>query len=126
MKNPETVLKEKIVKALRKEYPTGFFVKIHGSQFQHAGLPDLICCVKGRFIGMEIKTPTGEPTLLQLQTLRDICRAEGQAVVVRSCEEALKAVRDSEMWARENKFTRTMRKLEESKRLRVEARKSST
>lgn len=34
-----------------------YFVKIHGSNFQEPGIPDIISCYKGYFIGIETKAP---------------------------------------------------------------------
>lgn len=34
-----------------------YFFKVHGSKFMPVGLPDIVCCYKGRFIGIEVKAP---------------------------------------------------------------------
>lgn len=81
----------------------GFFlVKIHGSEMQQAGLPDLIGCCNGRFIGLEVKDPGHArrdlcarsecATPLQLYTLEEIRSAGGIGVVVHSLAEAEKVL----------------------------------
>ena len=34
-----------------------YFFKVHGSKFMPVGLPDIVCCYKGKFIGIEVKAP---------------------------------------------------------------------
>ncbi len=64
-----------------------FFFKEHGGQYSTAGIPDLICCYKGRFVAFEVKSPVGKPTELQKRTLEKIQKAGGVAFVVRSVKE---------------------------------------
>ena len=64
-----------------------FFWKEHGGQFGTAGIPDLIVCYKGRFIGLECKVGKNTATALQQQTIRQILKAGGYAVVVKSVGE---------------------------------------
>ena len=52
-----------------------------------AGIPDIICCYKGKFISFEVKTETGQPTELQKATIKKIQKAGGVAMVVRSVDE---------------------------------------
>lgn len=57
-----------------------------------AGLPDIIACVEGRFVGLETKLPDGgNATPVQKYIHGLIGRAGGKAVVVRSVGEALVA-----------------------------------
>jgi Holliday junction resolvase len=51
------------------------------------GVPDIICCYKGRFIGLEVKTARGRPSSIQKAQIRRINCAMGKAKVVRSVEE---------------------------------------
>lgn len=81
----------------------GFFlVKIHGSEMQQSGLPDLIGCCYGHFVGLEVKDPGHArrdlcarsecATPLQLYTLQEIRSAGGIGVVVHSLAEAEKVL----------------------------------
>ena len=67
--------------------PECFFWKEHGGQYGTAGIPDLIVCYKGRFIGLECKVGKNKPTVLQEVTIRQILRAGGYALVVRTVDE---------------------------------------
>lgn len=61
--------------------------KEHGGRYGTAGVPDIICCCHGRFVGLEVKTATGRTTALQDLAIRDINQAGGTAAVVRSLDE---------------------------------------
>lgn len=62
--------------------------KTHGGAEQGAGLPDIICCYRGRFVAVECKRPAGGRTSkLQALELRKIGEAGGVALVARSVQE---------------------------------------
>lgn len=84
---PEARLGHSIKAAL--EAKGAFVFKVHGSGMMMAGLPDLIVCYKGNYIGLEIKTPTGVVSKIQEHTHKKIRAAGGGAFVVRSVQEAL-------------------------------------
>lgn len=80
-KQPEGKLVTKI-KDLIKD-AEGRCFKIHGSDegFQEIGIPDLLCCIYGRFVGLEVKQP-GEPLRpRQRKVLNEIYAAGGVAAV---------------------------------------------
>ena len=54
-----------------------FFWKEHGGPYGTSGIPDIICCYKGRFLGLEAKLPGGKLTELQKRTLDKINAADG-------------------------------------------------
>jgi hypothetical protein len=59
----------------------------HFSPFQagmgRAGIPDIICCCNGRFVGIECKAGKGITTALQNKELAAIHAAGGFAFVIR-------------------------------------------
>ena len=67
-----------------KTLPQCFFWKEHGGKYGTAGIPDIICCLKGHFFGFEVKTQKGRTTKLQDVMIRKINDAGGTAAVVRS------------------------------------------
>ena len=79
-----------------KTVPECFFWKEHGSQMGTAGLPDIICCYRGRFIAFEVKTPSGKPSKLQEITIQRIIAAKGEAFIVRSVEEVRAIIKNLE------------------------------
>ena len=70
-----------------KTVPNLFYWKEHGGMYGTAGIPDIIVCYRGRFIGLECKVGKNKPTVLQAVTIRPIIQAGGYAVVVRTVEE---------------------------------------
>lgn len=70
-----------------KTMPGCFAWKQHGGQFGTAGLPDIILCLNGRFVALEVKTPSGKLTKLQESTLTKIKDAKGEAYKVTSLQE---------------------------------------
>lgn len=92
MSQPESKLSRKIMDRLRLE---GYFCfKVHGSEFMMAGLPDIICCAEGLFIGLETKMPStrGNVSPRQRYVHTMIEHAGGTAQVVCSPQEAVDAV----------------------------------
>jgi Holliday junction resolvase len=77
-----------IKKALTRE--GAWVTKTHGSLYS-SGLPDLIACYKGRFVGIEVKRPETRHTVTERQqaVLDRISAAGGLAGVATSVEEAL-------------------------------------
>ncbi len=48
-----------------------------------AGIPDIICCYKGRFIAIEVKRPEAKTNVspLQVANITMIINAQGEAIV---------------------------------------------
>lgn len=80
----EATIQRAIIKALRER---GIYV-FHALNAE-AGTPDLIACVDGRFIALEVKAPKGRVSAIQRHRMEQIQAAGGIAVVVRSVEDAL-------------------------------------
>jgi len=87
MVNPETVLTRRIVREL--EAFGALVFKICGSQYQAAGLPDLLVHRGGMTVWMEVKTATGRLRKIQEARITQIRRYGIPVAVVRSPEEAL-------------------------------------
>ena len=93
----ERALTDKIMRYLKAQ-PALFCWKQHGGQFGTTGLPDIICCISGRFVAFEVKRPAGDGraggklTKLQEITLAKIQAAGGVAVMVTSLEEVKEIV----------------------------------
>jgi Holliday junction resolvase len=84
------MLEKNIVAAIMrylKTIPNCFAYKTHGGLYGVAGLPDVICCYRGRFVGFEVKTTTGKLTKLQETMITKIKTAKGEAFKVTSVEE---------------------------------------
>ena len=46
-----------------------------GAAYTKSGIPDLLVCFNGWFLGIELKAPNGRPSDLQLYNLREIEKA---------------------------------------------------
>ena len=87
---PESKVKKKVVDILRAAGAYHFFPATGG--FGRSGVPDIIVCFKGRFIGIECKAGDNTPTALQQRELMRIIDAGGSAFVVN--EESLNTLVD--------------------------------
>lgn len=87
---PEARVGRKIAAWLMEQ---GHFVfKVHGSALMMAGLPDLIACVDGRFIGIEVKMPGNKPSIRQLYVHRRIERSGGTIIVAYNLDDVKKVL----------------------------------
>ena len=77
---PEKKVKEKCIK-LFKQYGVYYFYAI-ATGMGRSGIPDLICCVNGRFLAVECKAGKGKTTALQDKELAAVRTAMGVAVVI--------------------------------------------
>jgi Holliday junction resolvase len=76
---PEKKVKDKVVGILKDEEVYYFFPATHG--FGRSGVPDIVCCVNGNFLAIEVKAGTNKPTALQVREIEAIRRCNGVAVV---------------------------------------------
>jgi len=76
----EVKVKNKI-KAILKEHGVYYAMPI-GTGYGNAGVPDFLCCIKGRFVAIEAKANGGKTTALQDKNLRDIGLAGGITFVL--------------------------------------------
>lgn len=80
MTTPEKKVKNKVVSIL-KEVGAYYFFPV-ASGYGSAGVPDLVACIKGRFIGIECKANGGKTTALQDKNLMQIVDNGGYSFIV--------------------------------------------
>lgn len=73
---------EKKVREFLKTLPIQWHFKVFGNAFQESGIPDLLGCINGRLVGLEVKSSSGKPSELQLYKIDLINKAGGYATVV--------------------------------------------
>lgn len=78
-KKAETKLKESVLSALHS-LPNAWVTKIQ--QVSIRGTPDIIGCINGYFIAIELKTDSGELDPLQEFVLNQIAESGGVGLVV--------------------------------------------
>ena len=91
----ETGIQKKIQEYLKSIGAYEF--KVHGELYMRAGIPDIICCLKGRFIGIEAKDGDNTASELQLAHGRQIKKAGGVFGVCYSVEDVQKLLRDNNL-----------------------------
>ena len=69
-----------------------YYFKHHGNQFSQVGVPDIIVCYKGRFIGIEVKNESGKTSPLQDVNLKMINDAGGIGIIARCVEDVSKII----------------------------------
>lgn len=95
LRQEESRIKSDIHDAL--EARGAYWATVPQGTFGKPGDPDMIVCYKGRFIGMESKTPIGRLRDVQKLRRKQIEAAGGIYAVVRSVEDAMKALDDIDM-----------------------------
>ncbi len=73
---------ENKVRAFLKGLPNQWHFKVFGNMFQSSGVPDILGCINGRLIGLEVKSSTGKASEIQKYVLGQIRNAGGYAVIV--------------------------------------------
>jgi len=58
----------------------GWYTKIWGGGYQKSGIPDILACVNGMFVAVEVKASDGRPSELQKLNVKRINKSGGIAV----------------------------------------------
>jgi Holliday junction resolvase len=82
---PEGKVKTKLV-AMLKELGAWYFFPANNG-FGKSGIPDVIICWHGKFIGVEVKSSRGKATALQMRCGEQIQEAGGMWRIVRSADD---------------------------------------
>lgn len=92
MKNQvsEKWVKQQVVKMLKDRGAYYFYPVASG--YMTTGVPDIVACYKGMFLGIECKAGTNKPTVIQERNLSLIRENEGVAMVIN--ESNLVALKD--------------------------------
>lgn len=59
-----------------------YYVKYFANRNTKAGIPDILACVRGRWVAIEVKASNGKPSELQLYNRRQIRQAGGIAIIL--------------------------------------------
>jgi hypothetical protein len=77
---PEKKVKDKVKKILA-EFGAYYFMPATGG-YGKSGVPDIVACFKGKFLGIECKANGGKPTALQEKNLMQIIGVGGFSILV--------------------------------------------
>lgn len=90
-------MKEKTIENAIKKYLASkgaYFVKHHATKFSKVGVPDILCCWRGKFVGIEVKSPIGKLTDLQVYNLEHIKSSGGISIIARSLNDVEEVLND--------------------------------
>lgn len=59
-----------------------WYVKYFANRMTKSGIPDILACVNGHFVAIEVKAPNGKPSELQIWNVREIEKAGGVAMIL--------------------------------------------
>lgn len=94
MMTPEGKVKKR-VKAILDELKVYHFSPMQNGMGR-AGIPDIVACHGGKFIGIECKAGDNKPTALQERELNRILNAGGEAYVIN--EENIEQLKEELIW----------------------------
>ena len=77
----EKQFEDKIKKFL-KELPDTWFFKHWAGAYSQSGIPDIIACVNGHFVGIEVKAEDGHASPLQIRNIDLIQKSKGYAYIL--------------------------------------------
>lgn len=77
----EKAFQSKLIKLIEKN--NGYVVKFNASAISKIGVPDLLACINGKFVGLEVKKENGKPSEIQLWNIEQIKKSGGIAMVVK-------------------------------------------
>lgn len=77
---PERKVKKKVIEILKLH--KAYYAMPVASGFGNAGVPDILACLKGKFVAIECKANGGKCTKLQLSNLEQIQKAGGITLVI--------------------------------------------
>lgn len=79
-KTPEKKVKDQVTKLLSEKNAYWFYPVMGG--YGSSGIPDIVACYRGMFIGIECKAGNNTPTALQMKNLNQIAHAGGYSAVI--------------------------------------------
>lgn len=94
-RTPEGAVKAKCVELL-KSYGAYYFYPVTGG-YGRSGIPDIIVCYYGKFLGIECKVGANKPSPLQEREMANIIDAGGDAMVIRETN-----IHELEKWLQDN------------------------
>ena len=80
MATPEKKIKQKICAKLKELGAYYFYASTGG--YGASGVPDIVACYKGKFIGIECKANGNKATALQQKHLREISMQQGVSLII--------------------------------------------
>lgn len=83
-KEDKNILEASVTRKVKKFFedkPGVWFFKAHGGAMSQTGIPDIIACVWGFFVAIELKRQTGKLTKIQAFTIKQI-KTNGRGIAM--------------------------------------------
>ncbi len=80
MATPEKKVKQKVCAKLKELGAYYFYASTGG--YGASGVPDIVACYRGKFIGIECKANGNKATALQQKHLREISMQQGVSLII--------------------------------------------
>ena len=94
------MLEKQVEKKIKKwlEQNNHWYFKVHGGAFQKTGVPDIIACVKGKFVAIEVKRSNGGiVSELQKAQIKKIKACGGVVGVAHSVDGFLQILKEAKL-----------------------------
>lgn len=97
MATPENRVKDQIKKWLKDNH--FYFFSAAAGPFSVHGVPDLVCCAQGTFVGIEVKAPGKEKNVTRNQQFhhRKIADNGGIAIIASSVDNVIEAFKSHDL-----------------------------
>ena len=89
----ESNLQKKVINYIKSTFKNqAWLLNVAGSAVQRSGVPDILVCINGTFIGIELKREdgSGRPSPQQIIECKKITQAGGHAIISNDFEEIKK------------------------------------
>lgn len=73
---------ENQIKKFLTSLPNTWYFKYWAGPYSKSGIPDIIACVNGHFVAIEVKAENGQASELQKRNIKLIESAKGNAYIV--------------------------------------------
>ena len=80
--SPEKSFEIKVKKYLQSFGKQIWHFKVWGGGYQRSGIPDLIACVNGIFVAIELKSDSGKASELQKYNIKLINKSNGLGIIL--------------------------------------------
>ena len=80
MAGPEKLFENKVKKHL--DSVGAYYVKYFANRMTKSGIPDILACVNGYFLAVEVKAERGKPSPLQIHHRDKIRTAGGMSIIL--------------------------------------------
>ena len=73
---------ENEIKKFLNKLPNTWYFKVWSGPYSKSGIPDIIACINGQFVALEVKAENGKASELQKRNIRLINECKGKAYIV--------------------------------------------